>query len=124
MIELAPGWSLEVDRGPDWLFLRVAGQAQQPLTELPLAETAWNLMEQHFAKRIVVELDDTPFLFSQLLGELVLLQKRVSSGGGMLRLCGLSQQAQESLQTTRLNEMFPCFGDRGEAVMGRPRQPR
>jgi hypothetical protein len=43
----------------------------------------------------------------------------------MLRLCGLSQAARESLRTTRLDRLLPCYEDRTAAVMGaRPMQPR
>ena len=123
MIELASGWALDVDRGPDWIFISIRG-SDQPSGFLPLAENAWKAMEQHFVNRVVVELHDAPFLYSQVLGELVRLQKRVTSSGGLLRLCGLSDDAFESLQVTQLHGILPCFHDRGDAVMGRPRQPR
>jgi anti-anti-sigma regulatory factor len=125
MIEIAPGWGIDVERGPDWLFVHVTGQINSNVCDIPLADAVWSLLEQHFTHRVVLELDDTPILFSQIIGELVQLQKRVHSNGGLLRLCGVSEAAQESLKTARLTGGLPCFADRSAAVMGdRPRQPR
>jgi anti-anti-sigma factor len=125
MIEIAPGWGIDVERGPDWLFVHVTGPIANPVHEIPLADAVHALLEQHFTHRVVVELDDMPVLFSQIIGELVLLQKRVHSDGGLLRLCGVSEAAKQALQTTRLTGVLPCFPDRSAAVMGdRPRQPR
>ena len=125
MIEIAPGWALDAERGPDWLYVRVIGPVAFTSDEIPLAEHVWALMEQHFVNRVVLEFDDTPVLYSRLIGELVLLQKRITTNGGLIRLCGLNQAGQASLRACRLETQLPSFADRGAAVMGhRPPQPR
>jgi anti-anti-sigma factor len=121
----ARGWDLELERGPDWLFVRprpadVAGDG------LDLAEQIWSLIEQSFAHRLVLELDGIDRLNSELIGQLICLQKRVHSHDGMLRICGLSEHNQEVLEVSRLGGYLPCYRDREAAVMGhwQPRQPR
>ncbi len=101
MIETAAGWFLDVDRGPDWLFIRVHPQSGE--NDAPgLAESVWHVLEQSFIYRVVLELQDFALLRSSLIGQLVLLSKRVHSQGGILRLCGLSPANQEVLRTCRL----------------------
>lgn len=123
MIEIAPGWGLELDRGPHWLYvhLRVDPKATR---EAPLAESIWSLLDQEFTYRLVLEMDETPILSSWVLGELVLLHKRIHSRGGLMRLCGLSEGATEIMRRHRLDTRLVIADDRTHAVMGRPRQPR
>jgi anti-anti-sigma factor len=121
---------MDIDRGPDWLFIRLRpplDDAGQSIAghERPLAETVWKKLEQCFCYRVVLELEDVRYLPSWMIGELVRLHKRVTTQGGMLRLSGLSAAAQEVLHISRLADRFPQYRDRTEAVMGyRPPQAR
>jgi anti-anti-sigma factor len=83
-----------------------------------LAEQIWGLLEQSFTYRLVLELEDIAILQSYLLAQLVMLAKRISSHGGMLRLCGVSPVNRDVIHVCRLDECLPAYGDRGEAVMG------
>ena len=75
--------------------------------------------------RLVLELDDIGPMMSSLIGQLVLLQKRISSHGGLMRLCGVSPSNQRVLAVCRLGGYLPQYADRTQAVMGeRPMQPR
>jgi anti-anti-sigma factor len=125
MLQMAPGWNLDVDRGPDWLFVKLHCDPKNSWDSPPLAETLWALTEQHFTRRLVVECDDLQFLHSVLLGQLVLLHKRLTSQGGLLRLAGLSEQNQDVLRGCRLDGRFPAYDCRTDAIMGfRPDKPR
>ena len=125
MVDLAPGWKMDVDRGPDWIFLKLHPPAGAALESVPLAEHLWNTMQQHFTHRMVLEMDNVTLLQSYLIGQLVLLNKRIHTAGGLLRICGLSPHAQEVLHQCRLSGVFPCYNNREAAVMGyRPTQPR
>jgi hypothetical protein len=125
MIDLAPGWILEVERGPAWLFVRVSCQPDRMWDNPPLGEMLWTLLEQNFTHRLVLECDRLQILHSALVGQLVLLHKRVTTHDGVMRICGLSESNQRVLQSNRLDERFPSFLDRSEAVLGyRPKQPR
>ena len=120
------GWNLDVDRGPDWVFVRLRPAETDGTVDLSLAEKIWSLLEQSFTYRLVLELDCLELLESSLIGQLVLLSKRIHSHGGMLRLCRLSAQNQQVLHVCRLDGCLPNYDCRGDAVMGalRPLQPR
>jgi len=125
LLELAPEWSMEIDRGPDWLFIRLVPPRHGDTGEIALAEMIWQKMEQSFCYRVVLELDDVEFLRSWMIGELVRLHKRVATHGGMLRLCGVSHEAQTVLRICRLTDHFPAYANRTDAVMGHhPQSPR
>ena len=125
LLELAPEWTMEIDRGPDWLFIRPQPPHHGDTNEIPLAEMIWQKLEQSFCYRVVLELDDIEFLRSWMIGELARLHKRVTTQGGMLRLSGVSHDAETVLRICRLHDRFGCYRNRTEAVMGsRPQQPR
>ena len=124
MLQLAPGWNLDVERGPDWLFVRLHCEPDHIWDSPPLAETLWSLLGQHFTMRLVLECEEMQLLHTTLLGQLVMLHKRVAQSGGLLRLSGLSRHNREVLQTCRLDGRLPNFADRNEAVLGRPNHPR
>jgi anti-anti-sigma factor len=126
MLAVAPGCELDVQRGPGWLLVRV-GSLDGDFTEsCSLAEQLWAVLERHFTYRLVLELDEVPVLNSCLLGQLVLLRRRIEKHGGTVRLCGLSAYNRRVLKTSRLDSLFCPYRDRHEAVMGwsRPQRPR
>jgi len=124
--QIAAGWRMDVERGPDWIFIRLHPAAGGEIDYFSLAEQVWSVLEQSFTYRLVLELDRVDVLQSALIAQLVLLSKRIHSHNGMLRLCGLSPENQQVLHICRLEGCLPNYGNRGEAVMGefRPMQPR
>lgn len=104
-----------VDRGPDWLFVRIR---PEPEHLDRVADRLWSLMNQHFVHRIVLEMDEVDFLPSLLMGQLVMLHKRVLQNEGTLRLCGLSRQCADALHLCRLDQALPHFHSREDAVRG------
>jgi anti-anti-sigma regulatory factor len=125
MLEIAPGWQVEVDRGPDWLFIKLHSPDHPSGDEPPLADFLWSTIAAHFTYRVVLEMCDVGLLHSYLVGQLVLLHKRLCTHGGVLRMCGLSDGNQNVLNVCRLDSRFPQFRDRVEAVHGyHPTQPR
>jgi len=119
------GSFFDVDRGPDWVFVRLTSADVDWTESPPVAETIWNVLEQSFTYRVVVELDRVTLMRSYLLGQLVLLARRVHAHGGILRICGLSAHNQEMVRLSRLDELLPNYQDRGEAVMcSSPMRPR
>ena len=125
MLVTAPGYTLDVDRGPDWLFVRISDLDEDGSGVHDLAERLWSLLDRHFTYRLVLELEEVLALHSRLIGQLVLLHKRVCVHGGLLRLCGLSASNRQTLQICRLNDRFTAYSDRVEAVMAsRPRKAK
>jgi len=106
---------MEVDRGPDWLFVRMR---PTPGRWDELADRLWSLADQHFIYRLVLEMDDLEVFPSLLMGQLVMLHKRVLQHDGALRLCGLSPQCEEALHLCRLDQALPNFPTREDAVNG------
>jgi anti-anti-sigma regulatory factor len=118
-------WDFEVERGPDWLFVQPR-RLGAPGNGLKFAEQVWSLLEQHFTHRVVLELDHLDELNSHLIGQLLLLKKRIVSADGMLRLSGLSDCNEDVLSACGLESCFPRYRNREDAVMGHalPKQPR
>jgi anti-anti-sigma factor len=126
MLAVAPGCELDVERGPDWLLVRVASLDAADPDGPPLAEQVWSLLQQHFTYRLVLELDQVRLLTSRLIGQLVHLHRRIDEHGGVMRLCGLSPRNRQVLHTCRLDDRFTPYQDRQDAVMGHecPTKPR
>ena len=124
--EIAEGWHIDVERGPDCVFVRLHPARTGGIDDFTLAEKIWSVLQQSFTYRVVLEMDCVKALQSYLIAQLVLLSKRIHSHGGMLRLCGLSAANQEVLHMCRLDGCLPAYTNRGDAVMGkqRPLQPR
>jgi anti-anti-sigma regulatory factor len=132
LLDLASEWTIDLERGPDWLFIRLRPPVREAgarkrggeVREFPLADKIFEKIEPSFCYRVVVELDDVR-LKSWMLGELVRLQKRIDEHGGTLRICGLSTQGEEALAACGLADRFPAYSSRHDAVMGhRPAKPR
>lgn len=132
MLPLTSSWQMELDRGPDWLFVHLvetdqtnAYRAETDSRDHGLAEALWGLMQDEFTHRLVLDMDRVALLRSAMLSELLKLHKRVTSTGGLMRLCRLSDSNQQVLQLSRLGGHFPAYASREEAVMGhRPTNPR
>ena len=119
------GLSFDVDRGPDWIFVRMSPPEESAVETPQLAEAVWALLEQNFTYRVVLELDRIQLLRSYMVGQLIMLAKRVHTHGGVLRICGLSHVNEEVLRCCQLGGQLPNYRDRSEAVMcSRPTQPR
>ena len=107
MLGVASGCDLDVERGPDWLLVRVRhldlGKSDYPL----LAEQIWSLLEQHFVYRLVLELDQVPMLNSGMIGQLVQLYRLICEHDGVMRLCGVSQRNRAVLHQCHLDERLP-----------------
>jgi len=125
MLAVAPGWKLDVERGPDWLLVKVRS-LDGPSPDPPLADGIWELLQRHFTYRVVLELDQVQVLNSHLIGQLVRLYRLIRQRDGVMRLCGLSPHNLDVLRTCRLQERFLPYRDREEAVMGCccPRHPK
>jgi len=117
-IHVVDGLELNVDRGPNWLFVKLRAK-NNPLVEVPqIADKLWSISSRHFIYRLVLELEELEELQSGLMSQLVLLQERLAQCGGALRICGLSPECEETLQSCHLDSTLPNHATRTEAVMG------
>lgn len=126
MPRLASGWRFHLDRGPNWLIVRLQPEYEHGCDESQLAHSLSGVLEQHFTDRLVLELDEVDLLSSLLLGQLIQLHKRIQSRGGVMRVCGLSPLNQEVLRMSRLGSRLPFFANRRDAVHGHrpPHRPK
>lgn len=91
---LVPACRCEVvERGPNWLFVRVELSGEP----CGVGERLWEIARSHFVYRLVVEFDadaraDAAY-GSKLGHELGHLCEQLTERGGALRLCGLSPEA-------------------------------
>ena len=106
---------MEGARGPDWLIVRVR---VEPHEAAGFADRIWALMEKHFIYRLVLEMDEVEFMPSVLMGQLVMLQKRLLQHEGALRLSGLRPTCEEALHFCRLDHTLSHFDSCVEAVQG------
>ena len=124
MLTIAPGCALDVERGPDWLLVRVRNLDRVESDAPPLAERLWRLLQQHFTYRLVLELDGVQVLNSYLIGQLIQLYRQIEEHDGVMRLCGLSTYNRQVLHACRLDDRLLPYEDREEAVMGQPHPAR
>ena len=124
MVSTVTRWHFDVDRGPGWLFIRLRPPSDSLEVDFDLASQIWAMLT-NLTYRLVLEMDEVQYMPSVLIGQLVLLQKRIHEHDGVLRLCGLSTRCQQVLHLCRLGDGLPNYEDRVEAVLGHfPGQPR
>ncbi|MBN2022856.1 MAG: hypothetical protein JW809_08670 [Pirellulales bacterium] len=125
MLVTSKGCDLVLDRGPNWLFVRLRNFDPDDPGAGKLADQLWQLLEKHLTYRVVLEMDEIDILRTLLIAQLIVLHRRVREHDGVVRLSGLSRHNQEVLQTCRLDDRLPAYGDRVSAVKGGgPHWPR
>ena len=77
-----------------------------------------DLVDQHKATDIVLDLQHVQWMCSLMLGKLVALAKQVRSNDGRLLLAGLSSQLEGVIKGAGLTEMLPMFADVNAALGG------
>jgi hypothetical protein len=98
--------NLTVDRGPNWLFVKLRPRRNKT-NELPqLGDELWSIASRHFIYRLVLELEELKSLPAGLMEQLVLLHDRLVESGGALRVCGLSTKCAQALRDAALTP--PC----------------
>ena len=114
---LREGLLRDVERGPDWLLVKLAGPADDA-EWAGLADTLSSLSSQHFTYRFVLDCDELTLIDSALIGQLLVVERRMRQQGGLLRLCGLSAASQQALHQCRLDGRLPHFANRTQAILG------
>ncbi len=107
---------VNVERGPNWLFLRL--QPSRDKNYDTLADQIWAVLACHFIYRVVIELDQFKTLTPTMIEQLAELQSRIADRGGWLRLSGTSDAAQHALDVAGLGEVFRSHHSRSAAVAG------
>lgn len=119
MLQFAPGWQFEVEQLPDWLLFRLGFVEDRHVTDpFPLAEGVWQILERHQLYRVVFELRELRILHSYLIGQFLILARRIHGKGGTLRMAELSESNQLVLSGCRLEGILPVYENRWDAFAG------
>jgi len=112
------GWDVSVERGPEWLFLRLEtgkpGAANRPLVERLL-----RTIQANRAHRVVLELDHVDSIDDSLLDAITTVGSHVRGDGGLIRVCGLSAGNLRQLRQSAPGSELPHFESRSAAVGAR-----
>jgi len=65
---------------------------------------------------LVIDLAHGDYLGTSMLGAMVKLWKRVSQRGGRLALCNVSDSVTQVLRVTKLQTVWPIYGNRDQAL--------
>jgi hypothetical protein len=117
-VHVVDGLEMNVDRGPNWLFVKLRTK-KAPRAAVPqIADKLWSISTRHFIYRLVVELDEFEELPPGWMDELIELQQRLTECGGALRICGVSPESDQSGTSGYLDCRLTNHATRAEAVMG------
>ena len=117
-VHVVDGLELVVDRGPNWLFVKLRAKKVPRAVVPQIAEKLWSIASRHFIYRLVLELEELQDLPSAMMSQLAVLQERLTQCGGALRICGLSPECEERLQSYELSSALQNHASRAQAVMG------
>ena len=111
-----------VERGPNWLFVRVSKDAfkkrKSSHSSKTLIEQLWELSSKHFTYRLVLELQDVDEIDEQSVDDLRKLRLRLTEQGGALRLCGMPSGCSKKLRKAAQKSHLDDHESRHEAVCG------
>jgi len=109
------GWDVAVERGPDWLFLRLARDEAKAGRE-SLADRLLGMIRVNHAHRVVLELDRVRSIDDTLIDALAAVGSSIRDDGGLVRVCGLSDGDLRRLRSSERGCDLPHFESRSAAV--------
>lgn len=112
------GFQLHVDRGPNWIFIKLRQDRRTRCEYSNFADQLWGIASRHFIYRVVLELDELDTLGPEITEQLVVLQDRLAQCGGALRICGLPHDCAKVLEKRHLDVALPNYATRHDAVLG------
>jgi len=81
-----------------------------------LIDSVLKQLEAKGGKRWIVDLSQTEYLGSSMLGLFVNMREKVKHGGGVLVLCGMSPPLAQIFKACCLERLFTIAKSRGEAM--------
>ena len=85
---------------------------------LELGEELLQLVEKDSNKDLLLDFSSVEFLSSAALNKLIILDKKVKSKSGQLKLCNMMPEIREVFVITRLNQLFDIVDTRERAMDG------
>jgi hypothetical protein len=118
VVHVIDGFKLIVDRGPNWLFVKLRPKRNFAEDIPQIADEIWAIASRHFIYRLVLELEELGTMPAEVIEQLVRLQERLARCGGSLRICGLSADCADALRECALDAALPNYATRQDAVLG------
>jgi anti-sigma B factor antagonist len=81
-----------------------------------LGKELFSLVEEENRNFLLLDFTGVDFLSSAALNKLIVLDKKVKSAGGKLRLCRLRREIHDVFVITKLNKSFEIFDEQDEAL--------
>ncbi len=118
MLEFAPGWTIAYEERSEWLCAHLKAPAQRAFDTPPLAEHLWGILTERNKNHLVLDLSEIPLVSSWLIGQLVMVHRRLTVPGGVMRLVGMSADNQSVLRVMGLEPRFPLYATTEDALLG------
>ena len=83
-----------------------------------LGDELFGLVEKDQRKNLLLNFANVEFLSSAALNKLIILDKKVKTAGGKMRLCNLRKEIYEVFAITRLNQVVEIKANETEAMSG------
>lgn len=107
---------LDLDRVPDGLLVRLVYRGRRDAPRFALALRLWELVNQHFTYRLILDLSRVERIDDDLVEELSWLAGSLRAHSGMLRLCGLPPGNHGALDRCRSEDCLLAYDDQREAI--------
>jgi|TARA_B100000809_G_scaffold39949_1_gene34932 anti-anti-sigma factor len=92
------------------------GPLNEELNIEELGRSLYQLIDLHGFRRVAVDLSETPYVTSSVLGKLITLHRRLHRVDGRLVLCGLQESVEEVMRRSNLLEYFQVTDSRDSAL--------
>ena len=109
---------IEIEQAGDVVVARLIAKRFDSASFETLTRRIYRLIDHDHCRKIVLNLSHIEFLFSESVGLLVGLEKRVKHSECELRLCNLRPNVRETLEITQLQELFEIYDDEPSALLG------
>ena len=81
-----------------------------------LGQSLFQLIDQYGYRQVALDLTQTPFVTSAVLGKLITLHRRLHRADGRLVLCGLQQPVETVMRRSNLLSYFQVVNSRDDAI--------
>jgi len=106
----------EVTQVGDVRVVHVKGKRFDDSAYPAISKHIFRMVDREEVKKIVLDFEAIEFLFSESLGMLVALNKRLTQSGCQLRLCRMKRQHLDLLDVSNLRELFEIYDDQQTAL--------
>ncbi|HID24751.1 MAG TPA: STAS domain-containing protein [Planctomycetaceae bacterium] len=110
--------SVTVEQVGDASLVRLSAKRFDAESFDVLTRKLYHMIDREGCRKVVLNLQDVHYLFSESVGLLVGLEKRIKRSGCQLRLCGLRPTVRQTLEISQLHDLFEIHEDEAAALKG------